>query len=206
MLKIKEAILVEGNYDKVKLASVVDAVIVTTDGFRIFHNKEKLALVQTLAQTTGVIVLTDPDRAGFAIRNFVKQGIDQRRIKHAYIPDIAGKERRKTAPSKEGLLGVEGMEKERILQALLRAGATVLDGAESQKPAMDSRRLTKADLYNDGFTGGAESAQKRRGLLKRLNLPQRMSANMLLDVVNTALGYDAYRAAADAVTEEFKNK
>ena len=206
MLKIKEAVLVEGNYDKVKLASFLDAVIVTTDGFRIFHNKEKLALLKTLAQTTGVIILTDSDRAGFAIRNFVKQGIDKSRIKHAYIPSMPGKERRKSAPSKEGLLGVEGMERERILAALLRAGATVLEDTAPEPKMADGRKLTKADLYADGFTGGADSAQKRRALLMRLNLPQRMSSNMLLDVLNSAIGYDAYRAAADAALAEFDKK
>ena len=110
MLKIKEAIIVEGNYDKVKLSSIVDALILTTGGFGIFKNKEKLKLIRTLAEKNGIILLTDPDRAGFAIRNYIKQGIARDKIRHAFIPDIAGKERRKAAPSKEGLLGVEGMD------------------------------------------------------------------------------------------------
>lgn len=199
MLKIKEAIIVEGNYDKVKLASLVDALILTTNGFSIFKNKEKLQLIRTLADKTGVILLTDPDRAGFAIRNYVKQGIGRDKIRHAFIPDIAGKERRKAAPSKEGLLGVEGMDKQVLLDALLKAGATVMDGEAEMECARGGPELTKADLYADGFAGGPDSAEKRRALLRRLGLPQRMSANMLLEVVNTALGYEAYRAAAEAI-------
>lgn len=204
MLKIKEAIIVEGNYDKVKLSSIVDALILTTGGFGIFKNKEKLKLIRTLAEKNGVILLTDPDRAGFAIRNYIKQGIARDKIRHAFIPDIAGKERRKAAPSKEGLLGVEGMDKQVVLDALLKAGATVIGGEEEMGQARSGRMLTKADLYADGFAGGADSAEKRRALLRRLGLPQRMSANMLLEVINTALGYETYCAAADAVKSETK--
>lgn len=122
MLKIKEAIIVEGNYDKIKLSSCVDALILTTDGFGVFKNREKLELIRTLAEQIGVILLTDADRAGFTIRNYVKQGIGKDKLKHAYIPDIKGKEKRKDTPSKEGLLGVEGMEKELLIDALLKAG------------------------------------------------------------------------------------
>lgn len=204
MLKIKEAIIVEGNYDKVKLSSIVDALILTTGGFGIFKNKEKLKLIRTLAEKNGIILLTDPDRAGFAIRNYIKQGIARDKIRHAFIPDIAGKERRKAAPSKEGLLGVEGMDKQVVLDALLKAGATVIGGEEEMGQVRSGRMLTKADLYADGFAGGADSAEKRRALLRRLGLPQRMSANMLLEVINTALGYETYCAAADAVKSETK--
>lgn len=204
MLKIKEAIIVEGNYDKVKLSSIVDALILTTGGFGIFKNKEKLKLIRTLAEKNGVILLTDPDRAGFAIRNYIKQGIARDKIRHAFIPDIAGKERRKVAPSKEGLLGVEGMDKQVVLDALLKAGATVIGGEKEMEQARSGRTLTKADLYADGFAGGADSAEKRRALLRQLGLPQRMSANMLLEVINTALGYETYCAAADAVRSETK--
>lgn len=201
MIKIKEAIIVEGNYDKIKLSSVVDAVVITTDGFGVFKNKEKTELIRTLADKVGVILFTDSDRAGFAIRNYIKQGIGKDKIKHAYIPDIAGKEKRKSAPSKEGLLGVEGVEQEVIIKALLKAGATVIG---EERPAADhsDRLLTKADLYSDGFAGGADSAEKRRGLLAQMGLPRRMSANMFIDVVNSALGYEAYEAAVNAL----KNK
>lgn len=199
MLKIKEAIIVEGNYDKVKLASLVDTLILTTNGFGIFKNKEKLKLIRTLADKNGIILLTDPDRAGFAIRNYIKQGIGRDKIHHAFIPDIVGKERRKAAPSKEGLLGVEGMDGQIILDALIKAGATIIGEGEQTGKMCDGHTLTKADLYADGFAGGPDSAEKRRALLRGLGLPQRMSANMLLDVINTALGYEAYRAAAEAV-------
>ena len=191
MLKIKEAIIVEGNYDKIKLSSCVDALILTTDGFGVFKNREKLELIRTLAEQIGVILLTDADRAGFTIRN--------------YIPDIKGKEKRKDAPSKEGLLGVEGMEKELLIDALLKAGATVEGEEASGAPSgAEGRLLTKLDLYQDGFAGGADSAQKRRALLRALHLPQRLSANMMIDVVNTALGYDAYRKAASKIREKEK--
>ena len=205
MLKIKEAIIVEGNYDKIKLSSCVDALILTTDGFGVFKNREKLELIRTLAEQTGVILLTDADRAGFTIRNYVKQGIGKDKLKHAYIHDIKGKEKRKDAPSKEGLLGVEGMEKELLIDALLKAGATVEGEDASGAPSgAEGRLLTKLDLYQDGFAGGADSAQKRRALLRALHLPQRLSANMLIDVVNTALGYDAYRKAASKIREKEK--
>ena len=203
MLKIKEAIIVEGNYDKIKLSSCVDALILTTDGFGVFKNREKLELIRTLAEQIGVILLTDADRAGFTIRNYVKQGIGKDKLKHAYIPDIKGKEKRKDTPSKEGLLGVEGMEKELLIDALLKAGATVEGEEASGAPSgAEGRLLTKLDLYQDGFAGGADSAQKRRALLRALHLPQRLSANMMIDVVNTALGYDAYRKAASKIREK----
>lgn len=205
MLKIKEAIIVEGNYDKIKLSSCVDALILTTDGFGVFKNREKLELIRTLAEQIGVILLTDADRAGFTIRNYVKQGIGKDKLKHAYIPDIKGKEKRKDTPSKEGLLGVEGMEKELLIDALLKAGATVEGEEASGAPSgAEGRLLTKLDLYQDGFAGGADSAQKRRALLRALHLPQRLSANMMIDVVNTALGYDAYRKAASKIREKEK--
>ena len=205
MLKIKEAIIVEGNYDKIKLSSCVDALILTTDGFDVFKNREKLELIRTLAEQIGVILLTDADRAGFTIRNYVKQGIGKDKLKHAYIPDIKGKEKRKDTPSKEGLLGVEGMEKELLIDALLKAGATVEGEEASGAPSgAEGRLLTKLDLYQDGFAGGADSAQKRRALLRALHLPQRLSANMMIDVVNTALGYDAYRKAASKIREKEK--
>ena len=178
MIRIKEAIVVEGRYDKNALSQVVDAVILETSGFGVFKDAERLALLRRLAEQQGLIVLTDSDGAGFVIRNYLKGAIPPGRVKHAYIPDIYGKERRKRAPGREGKLGVEGMKPEVLLQALLRAGATV----EGEEPAPRGQ-LTPADLFTLGLTG-PNSAERRAALLQRLALPEHMSAKALLTVLN----------------------
>ena len=180
MISVKEVIVVEGRYDRNTLSQVFDAVIVETSGFGVFNDREKLALLRRLAEARGLVVLTDSDGAGFVIRNFLKGAIDPALVKQAYIPDIAGRERRKRAPSKEGKLGVEGMKPEILLDALRRAGAT-LGGEE---PARRAGGITKATLYELGLSGGPGSAEKRRALLKELDLPEKLSANALLDVLN----------------------
>ena len=180
MMRIKEAIVVEGRYDKNTLSQVVDAVILETSGFSVFKDSEKLTLLRRLAQKQGLIVLTDSDGAGFVIRNYIKGAIPAEQVKHAYIPDIYGKERRKRAPGKEGKLGVEGMSPDILLQALLRAGATV-EGEESAAPRGE---LTSADLFALGLTGQADSARRRAVLLRRLELPEHLSAKALLTVLN----------------------
>ena len=183
MRKVREVIVVEGRYDKNALSQVVDAVILETSGFGIFKDRQKQKLLRTLAETRGLIVLTDPDGAGFVIRRFLKGCTDPSRVKHAYVPDIRGKERRKSAPSKEGKLGVEGMRPELLLAALERAGAS-FENAET--PARGAP-ITKADLYARGLSGGEGSAQKRRELLRRLDLPERLTADGLLDVLNALM-------------------
>ncbi len=180
MISVKEVIVVEGRYDRNTLSQVFDAVIVETSGFGVFNDREKLALLRRLAEARGLVVLTDSDGAGFVIRNFLKGAIDPALVKQAYIPDIAGRERRKRAPSKEGKLGVEGMKQEVLIEALRRAGAT-LGGEE---PARRAGGITKATLYELGLSGGPGSAEKRRALLKELDLPEKLSANALLDVLN----------------------
>lgn len=180
MISVKEVIVVEGRYDRNTLSQVFDAVIVETSGFGVFNDREKLALLRRLAEARGLVVLTDSDGAGFVIRNFLKGAIDPALVKQAYIPDIAGRERRKRAPSKEGKLGVEGMKPEMLIEALRRAGAT-LGGEE---PARRAGGITKATLYELGLSGGPGSAEKRRALLKELDLPEKLSANALLDVLN----------------------
>ena len=180
MISVKEVIVVEGRYDRNTLSQVFDAVIVETSGFGVFNDREKLALLRRLAEARGLVVLTDSDGAGFVIRNFLKGAIDPALVKQAYIPDIAGRERRKRAPSKEGKLGVEGMKPEVLIEALRRAGAT-LGGEE---PARRAGGITKATLYELGHSGGPGSAEKRRALLKELDLPEKLSANALLDVLN----------------------
>ncbi len=181
MRRVREAIVVEGRYDKNALSQVVDAVILETAGFGVFKDQERLALLRRLAQQRGIIVLTDSDGAGFVIRNFLKGAIPPEQVKHAYIPDIRGKERRKRTPGKEGKLGVEGMPPQLLLEALERAGATFLDGDGPRSPRGE---LTPAQLYVLGLTGRPDSAQRRQALLKRLDLPEHMSAKALLTVLN----------------------
>lgn len=181
MLHIREAIVVEGRYDKNILSQVVDTLILETGGFQIFKDPEKMALLQRAARRRGLVVLTDSDGAGFVIRNHLKGAIPKGQLKHAYIPDLYGKERRKRAPGREGKLGVEGMKPEVLRQAILNAGATVLDGAEPDRPAGD---LTAADLFVLGLSGTPDAAARRAALLKRLDLPEHMSAKALLAALN----------------------
>ena len=192
MLKIKEAIVVEGRYDKIALEPLVDTAIFTTDGFGIFKNKEKLALLRRVAEQRGLIVLTDADGAGLVIRNRLRGAISAQYLKHAYIPDVAGKERRKKAPSRAGTLGVEGMKPEILEEALRRAGA-VCD---------TERRVTKADLAALGLSGGADSAARRKALQKKLALPENLSANALLDAVNSLYTRDEFLSAARSFEHE----
>lgn len=180
MVKIKEAILVEGRYDVNTLHQVVDAPIFETAGFGIFKDKEKMAMLRRVAEKRGLIVLTDSDGAGFVIRNHVKSAIPGRYLKHAYIPDIPGKEKRKAAPGKEGKLGVEGMRPETLLEALRQAGATIEGEAAEAKHSA----ITKQDFCDWGLSGGPDSGEKRKALLKKLDLPERMTANALLQAVN----------------------
>lgn len=179
MVKIKEAILVEGRYDKNTLSQIVDAPILETAGFGIMKDKAQLALLRRVAQSRGLIVFTDADGAGFVIRNFIKGAIPNQFLKHAYIPDIYGKERRKASPGKEGKLGVEGMKRDVLLEALRRAGAT-FEGETQQQ----INGITKQDLMELGLSGGAGSSEKRLALMKKLNFPEHMSANALLQALN----------------------
>lgn len=178
--RIKEAIVVEGRYDKNTLSQVVDAFILETAGFGVFKDSEKLLLLRRIAQKQGLIVLTDSDGAGFVIRNYLKGSIDPALVKHAYIPDRTGKERRKRTPGKEGKLGVEGMRPETLLDALRRAGATFLD---EDSPARYTS-LTKSDLFALGLTGRPDSAARRSALLKHLDLPEHLTPNALLEVLS----------------------
>ena len=179
MVKIREAIVVEGRYDKNTLSQILDASILETSGFGIFKDKQQMALLRRIAETRGLIVFTDSDGAGFVIRNHIKSAIPGKYLKHAYIPDIYGKEKRKAAPGKEGKLGVEGMTKEVILESLRRAGATI-DGEE----AAPVRQITKQDLMELGLSGTPEASQNRLKLLKKLNLPEHMSPNAMLQALN----------------------
>ena len=179
MVKIREAIVVEGRYDRNTLSQIVDAPILETSGFGVFKDKKQMQLLRQVAEKRGLIVFTDSDGAGFVIRNHIKSAIPARYLKHAYIPDILGKERRKAAPGKEGKLGVEGMSREIILEALRRAGATI-EGED----APQSRGITKQDLMDLGLSGGPDASANRQRLLQALNLPEHMSANALLQALN----------------------
>ena len=195
MLRVKEAIVVEGRYDKNTLSQLVDTVILETSGFGVFQDKERLALFRRLAEERGLIVLTDPDGAGFLIRNYLKGSIPPDRVKHAYVPDVPGKERRKRAPGKEGKLGVEGMRPEVLEAALRRAGATFLDGAGPEGTAHPP--ITKADLFSLGLSGGPGAGEKRKALLKRLSLPEHLSPNAMLEVLNALYSYEELAAVLD---------
>jgi ribonuclease M5 len=185
MRKVREVIVVEGRYDKNTLCQTLDAAVFPIGGFAVFNDREKLALLRRLAEERGLIVLTDSDGAGFVIRNFLKGALPRDRVKQAYIPDFYGKERRKRKAGKEGKLGVEGMRPEVLLSALERAGAT-FEGEDASAPAREP--LTKADLYELGLTGGPGSAEKRRALMKRLALPEHLSASAMLDALNLLYG------------------
>ena len=197
MTRIREVIVVEGRYDKNTISQVVDAAVVTLGGFAVFNDREKLSFLRRLAEERGLIVLTDSDGAGFVIRNYLKGALPRDRVKQAYIPDIPGKERRKRSPGKEGKLGVEGMNPAVLLEALRRAGATF----EDEAPAAErGNPITKADLYALGLTGGTGSAERRQVLLRRLDLPEHLTPNAMLEALN--LLYDRASFLALAGGEE----
>ena len=195
MVKIKEAIVVEGRYDKNTLSQILDATILETSGFGIFKNKEQMALLRRVAEVRGLIVFTDADGAGFVIRNYLKSSIPASQLKHAYIPDIFGKERRKAAPGKEGKLGVEGMCPEVIIDCLRRAGATI----EGEVPGKVTPEITKMDLFDTGLYGCADSKDKRLKLLKVLDMPEHMSTNAMLQALNLLYTKDAFLELADTL-------
>lgn len=187
MYHIKETIIVEGVYDKIKLSRFLDAVILPVHGFQIFSTPETMQTIKKMADKTGIVILTDSDSAGFKIRNYIKQALPPEIIKHAYIPDIHGKEKRKTEPGREGLLGVEGINDEILLDALKKAGCEIDGEAEEAKCG---RKITKSDLYRLGLSGKEDSAEKRRQLAKTLGIPMKISANMLLDMLNRLVSYE----------------
>ncbi len=181
MLKIKEAVIVEGKYDKQRLSEFLDAPIITTSGFRVFKDKEKQSLIRKLAKDRGLIIMTDSDSAGFVIRNFLRGIVADTQIKHCYIPQIKGKEKRKDAPSKEGFLGVEGLSAEILREALVKSGVDVGQGGEDR----NTTPVTKSDMFEMGLSGRENSAELRRRLMIELGLPTYLSANALLEVINS---------------------
>lgn len=193
MVKIRQAIVVEGRYDKNTLSQIVDAPILETSGFGIMNNRENLKLLRRVAQERGLIVFTDSDGAGFVIRNYLKSAIEPKYLLHAYIPDVYGKEKRKNAPGKEGKLGVEGMPPEVILDCLRRCGATF----EDEKSSVYKEQITKLDLFNMGLSGNPDSRAKRQKLLKMLDFPEHMSSNAMLQALNLLYTKDEFYRIAD---------
>lgn len=197
MIKIKEAVIVEGKYDKIKLSAIIDTVIIETDGFAVFKDKEKQKLIRFLAEKRGIIIMTDSDSAGFKIRNFINGITKSENIKNVYIPDIYGKEKRKTEMSKEGKLGVEGMKPEIILSALKKAGILCDENEKTE-----CHKITHTDFFEDGISGGENSSEIRKALAKQLDLPERISSSALLKIINVYMTYDEYKEAVKTV----KNK
>lgn len=196
MIKIKEAIIVEGKYDKMKLKSLVDAPIIVTNGFRVFKDKEKQNLIRQVANTRGLLLMTDSDSAGFVIRNFLKGSVPKEKIKNCYIPQIAGKEKRKSEKSCEGLLGVEGVDDNTIINAILKSGATVL--SDDYEAVKADNEITKNLFYILGLTGRDNSKDLRTKLLKSLNLPTYLTTNAMIDALNCLL-------TADELSEKIEN-
>ncbi len=197
-IRLKEAIVVEGRYDKNTLAQLVDTLILTTEGFQIFHRDDQVRLLRRVARERGLIVLTDSDGAGFVIRNHLKGMLPPEQVKHAYIPDLYGKEKRKARPGREGKLGVEGMTPEVLTAALRRAGATFLEETEAAPPSAEE--ITRADLYRLGLTGGPQSRARRAALYRALDLPEHLSSGGLLQVLNTFYTLEEVEKAVEAIS------
>lgn len=188
MIKVSEVIIVEGKYDKIKLSKFIDGLIIDVGGFRIFKDKKMLDLIRKLSAKTGILILTDSDSAGFMIRNYIKGSIKEGKVKHAYIPDIYGKEKRKNRPSKEGKLGVEGISEEALAKAI--ESATDIELNKDDSPTL---KITKIDLYNDGLSGCLNSQKRRISLLKHLNLPEHLTVNAMIPILNSIMTYSEYK-------------
>ena len=205
MIEIKEAVIVEGKYDKMRLKGILNSVIVETGGFRLFKDNEKLSLIKNLAEKQGIVILTDSDSAGFVIRNHLKSAVSPDKIKNAYIPTIQGKEKRKSKPSKEGLLGVEGIDEKELLLSLQRAGATIENSAETSdnnsKP-----KISKSDLYKLGLSGHDNSSILRRKLLKQLNLPEYITANALCELLSSLYSFEELKETVDTIKSDLSSE
>lgn len=195
MLKIDEAVIVEGKYDKIKLSSIIDTVIIVTNGFGIFKDREKLELIRYYAKTTGIIILTDSDNAGRKIRGYLKSAVGGGNIRNVYVPDVFGKEKRKDKPSAEGKLGVEGIDKELILEAFAKSGITT---SVREKP----HDISKLTLYELGLSGGTQSSTLRKQLQRSLNLPECLAATALVEVLNTMMTADELAERMEKIKEE----
>lgn len=196
LIKISKAVIVEGKYDKIRLGNILDATIITTDGFSIFKNREKKELIKVLAEKCGIVILTDSDHAGQIIRKAIEKIVPKEQFVSVYLPSVLGKEKRKTSPSAEGLLGVEGTADAVILEALSRAGII------GERAERSGRKITKTDLYNLGVSGGEGSKEKRASLCRFLKLPETLPANSLLDVLNSLYGYEDFKCEVEKWKQE----
>ena len=197
MIKINEAVIVEGKYDKIKLSGILDAIIIETDGFAIFKDKEKQKLIRFLAEKRGIVILTDSDGAGFKIRSFIKGITKSENVKNVYIPDVYGKEKRKTEFSKEGKLGVEGMEVHIIIDALKKAGVIY-----SENEMKAGREITHTNFFEDGISGGENSSFIRKTLAKELGLPEKISSSSLLKIINSYMTYEEYKEIIEKINDK----
>ena len=196
MIRLDKPVIVEGKYDKIRLSGFIDAVIIETDGFRIFSDKEKRAFIRNMAKNKGIIVMTDSDSAGFRIRNFIRNIASDGEVINVYMPDVFGKEKRKAEPSKEGKLGVEGLSEEIITEALTKAGVF-----HTQTENVNRRQVTVTDLFEDGFTGSDNSGERKKKLLESLSLPSKMSNSQLLKLINTFMSYEDYKNAVLRISD-----
>ena len=199
-ISLRQVVVCEGKYDKIRLASVLDTLILETGGFSIFKDKSKQQLLKHLGRTRGLLLFTDSDKAGFQIRRFITDFVGKEYVQQVYIPDVFGKEKRKHTPSKEGKIGVEGINTALLLECLEKAGITA---QEKDIPTRKAKLVTKIDLYEAGLSGGENSRQKRWWLLKQLNLPQRISQNTLLEIINTSMDYQQYQQLVKSIPNNF---
>lgn len=199
MIKLKQAVVVEGKYDKIKLSSIIDAPIIVTNGFSIFKDKEKLNYIKEVAKKRGIVIMTDSDNAGFMIRNRILKAVGkENEVINVYIPDVFGKEKRKKNMSAEGKLGVEGIDSKVLIETLEKFGVTASQSKECSKV----KEITKTDLFNFGLSGGENSEMKRKVLLKKLNLPQNMTANSMLGALNIFLTYNEFKNICEDLFEK----
>ncbi|MCI8405758.1 MAG: DUF4093 domain-containing protein [Oscillospiraceae bacterium] len=196
-LKLSRIVIVEGKYDKIRLEGLIEGTILTTDGFRIYRDKSRLRMLRELALKRGAAVVTDSDQAGFQLRGFLRSVLRGADLVQVYIPQLAGKEKRKRAPGAEGLLGVEGMALPLLEELFRRAGALDPPGVQRQEAGL---KITREDFYQDGFSGGPDAARRREALLKHLGLPNHLSAKALLEVINSLIAYPEYRSFADSLS------
>ena len=196
LIKLKQAVIVEGKYDKIRLSNILDATIITTEGFRIFKDKEKTDLIRLLAEKNGIVILTDSDRAGQMIRKHIEKIAGKSNIINFYLPPLTGKEKRKTTPSSDGILGVEGTDDNIIIGCLERAGVI------GEKTAVQGRKITKTDLFNLGLSGSPQASEKRADFCRFLKLPDFLPANSLVDVLNSLYGYDDFMSEVEKWNQE----
>lgn len=202
MIKIKRAVIVEGKYDKIKLSTILDTLIIETNGFDIFSDKQRMELIRSVAKLRGIIIMTDSDAAGFMIRNHIGGNLPKNQVTHVYVPEILGKEKRKAEPSKEGKLGVEGIPKNLLIESLKRAGIKFEDDQNQiEESASSIKAITKMDLYNDNLSGTPGSKQRLEQFKRIVNLPAHISKNALVDVLNVIMTYDEYKAAVQRLND-----